>query len=165
MYKKLIKHKQEIFKLSTLWLYETVAYILLPLLIYVILFISTGGQIYNLYKLPEWMFITIILYGDTIRKLILLYVKFDNFELRINRTIAQAIIAIVLTSTFLVIQLISQQKNIELASYFFYGQFIIFLHAIWFSLSTSVRYGLVNNDGQKIKKLDIFSKGKTDNAS
>jgi len=152
--------RKEIFKLSTLWFYETIAFILLPLLIYLILYFSFRNSIYDFSRLPEWMFITIVLYGDTIRKLIFLYLKFKNPELRIGRTVAQAVIAIVLTSTFLIILLISQQEHLEINPFIYWGQFVIFFHSIWFSYSTSIRASLVNDEGKNITTLDIFNKDK-----
>lgn len=158
---EILKEKwKEIFKLSTLWFYETIAFILLPLLIYLILYFSFRNSIYDFSRLPEWMFITIILYGDTIRKLILLYLKFKNPELRISRTVAQAVIAIVLASTFLIILLVSQQEHLEISPIIYWGQFVIFFHSIWFSYSTSIRASLVNDEGKNITRLDILNEDK-----
>ena len=152
--------RQEIFKLSAFWLYETLAFILLPLVIYLLLYLSFKNSIYDFSRLPEWMFITIVLYGDTIRKLILLYLKFKNPELRIGRTVAQAVIAIVISSTFLVIILIAQQEKLEISPFIYWGQFVIFIHSVWFSYSTNIRNSLVNNEGEKITKLVLFNHNK-----
>ena len=56
------------FLISVNWAWEISAFILLPLIIYFLMFISLGIQFSELFKLPEWMFISIILYGDTFRK-------------------------------------------------------------------------------------------------
>ena len=80
------------------------------------------------------MFVSIILFADVTRKLIVLYRNYQGFELKIIRTISFGVISIVMCSVFLVLLILDQQRNaIDLADDFYIIQILWFFVAIFYS--------------------------------
>lgn len=142
-------------KLLSYWFYETIAFVLLPVLIYLIAYIATGRSILTLLELPEWMFIAIVLYGDTARRQILLYLDIGDPELRIRRTLAQVVIGIVVASSLLIILILSNSGMLELRPAIEYGQVIVFTHSLIYSAYNRVWAGLYYNEGEKLHPLQL----------
>lgn len=137
---KLIKIIDFIFS----WIFKISALILLPLIIYFIIYISLNKSMDEFFKIPEWMFIAIILYGDTLTKSISFFYRSDK-ELASSSTwegaekeslimVYWAILGITTSSVLLMFIVIYENKNLDLPSIFYKIELIVFLLALITSL-------------------------------
>jgi len=92
------------------WFVEVSGFILLPLIVYLIAFISLDRPASELAQLPEWMFISIILYGEVLKRLVIFYRRFRGFDLKFIRVISMGIIGITISSILLCFSLIAEHK-------------------------------------------------------
>lgn len=136
-----IVHKfNEIFSIFINWFWEVTAFVLLPLIIYIIVFLSLNIQISQLIGLPEWMFISIIFYGNTLKKTII-YLKIHDWHFETNSIamISCTILGISISSVLLAFSIIAKYKELDLSSFYYPLQLGIFL----FALISSVVYELI----------------------
>jgi len=89
------------------WILETLAFILLPLLVYLMCYWFVGRALSEIKTLPIWMFMSIILCGDIGRKLIRYYQRFRAFDRKLKRTFAAIILGIVISTVLLVFSILS----------------------------------------------------------
>jgi hypothetical protein len=126
-------------QLLTFLLWESFAFVLLPLFVYLLVFVGLGINPQELFKLPEWMFISVILYGDISRKQIAYYQVFKGFDLRIIRTISVTVFGIVISSTFLIFSVIAQyNSSFHLSGLYYISQIVWFIITLAYSILTSM---------------------------
>jgi hypothetical protein len=116
------------------WGLEALAFVLLPLLIYYAVFNSLGVKAIYFIGLPEWMFISIILFGHCLKDLIYTYHYFEDFETKLVRCISIGILGFAASIVFLVLTLVEQhQKEFHLSIFAQLAKFFIFCFAVIFS--------------------------------
>ena len=114
------------------WLVEVCAFILLPMFIYLICFKMINISVKELLVLPEWMFFTIILWGDICKRLIFLYKQFDGFEIKAVRVIALTVLGISISSIVLAFAIIgSYSDSVNLPENFGLIQLTIFIFTLF----------------------------------
>lgn len=112
-----------VYHLATQWLAEVGAFVLLPLIVYIIVFLALGVDRTKLIELPEWMFVSIILFGESTLKSIAYYKdlmlsakdassNLSGYSLKMNRELSVGIVGIVVSCPFSV-NYGGQQKRIE----------------------------------------------------
>jgi hypothetical protein len=130
------------------WFVETLAFSLLPLCVYAVTYMSLQKPAEEIIKLPEWMFISIILYGDTLRRLILFYRKYKGFELKVQRDYAGGVVGITISAILLNSAITaSLSKNSELPSSFYVLQTAVFALAMINSAYTRVWLAIKQGEG------------------
>jgi hypothetical protein len=99
----------------------------------------------DIFKLPEWMFIAIILYGDALSKNINLYnkidkeqkeeclLKYQGFTTESQFAVSIAMLGITISSVLLTFAIIAKYKEFELPSIFYSIEQGVFLFAIFVS--------------------------------
>lgn len=112
------------------WILEVSVFTLLPLLIYSIVYSSTGTSILVIFELPEWLLISIVLFGEATRKIIDVYKKL-NTDHNVHHGVLIGIIGIVISSVLLGLLLLSTEESFELHSSFYSLQMFTFLIAIF----------------------------------
>lgn len=154
--------KEEIQSLAVIldWVLEVSVFILLPLIIYLICYGILGLSFNKILFLPEWMFFSIILWGDVCRKLILLYRNYKGFEIKIVRTVAGTILGISLSAIVLTFSIIGNNSDkISLPNYFGVLQVTIFcitfLFAGFINWWITFEYGEFKFHTHMIKDIDI----------
>ena len=146
------------FTLFMQWALETGAFVLLPLFVYLLVYFSIEVDLGKLYKLPEWMFIAVILHADTMRKLLLLYREYKGYALKLIRTLSIGLLGIVICSIFLVLSLLAQEKpNFVLPSTFYHLQMLMFAFALYLSAGCSIWIAYQNQDAQLLKRMILES--------
>jgi hypothetical protein len=138
------------------WMLETCAFILLPLLVYLVVFFSLDGNVERLFRLPEWMFAAIILHADMLRKLLHLYRNYRGFYLKMVRTLSFGILGIVISSIFLALSLIAQEKPAVLRvpeKAFYRWQMLVFALALLMSAFTSIWIAARKREGLLLRKM------------
>jgi len=121
------------------WMMETIAFVLLPLIVYLIVFFALGIEISELVRLPELMFVAIILFADATRQLVLFYRQFRGFSQRVMFTIPFGLLGIVISAMFLAFSMIAQQKpDFGLPWLFYKFQVGIFLWSLLTSGLSSI---------------------------
>lgn len=123
------------------WLFTTSAYILLPLFIYILIALSIKGISINLF--PDIMFITIILYGDILNKIIMFNKNIedsgtvipvlDGFVKETNLSIGVGILLISASSLLLAFSIVDEYNGLGLSNSFNFIGWLIFGIAIFFS--------------------------------
>lgn len=127
---------------------------LLPLLVYLLVYISTQANMAKLYKLPEWMFVAVILHSDIVRKLLLLYRGYQGFPLKMVRTLSFGILGIVTCCIFLVLSLLALEKpNFDLPPTFYRLQMLMFALALSMSAFTSIWIASRGRDAELLRKM------------
>lgn len=143
-----------LYNLFIQWLIETAAFILLPLFVYLLVFMSLGIEHTKLMELPEWMFIAIILFGESMRKTVIFYNKYEGFDLAVIREISFGLLGIVASSVFLVFSIIAHyDEEFVLSSLFYHLQLGIFLGAVIYSLLFSLWIGWKTGQGESLAYL------------
>jgi hypothetical protein len=148
----MIKSKMEktvvLYNLFLHWLLETAAFILLPLIVYLIVFAALNIEQTKLIELPEWMFVSIILHGEIMRKYILFYSNYKGFHLKAIRQISLGILGIVTSSVFLVFSMVAHYREAFTLPPFYYRlQMLLFFFSIANSLFASIWIGLTKGEG------------------
>jgi len=129
-------------KLLALWLYEIGAFALLPLIIYVLVYLLIGEEVVQVLLLPEWLFITVLLYGSILGKLVVHFRDYAGYLPRIRRTIAQGVLGILIASVLLCVSIIAPfVTEITLGTFFYAAQFSLFTHALWQSAQVHYKVG------------------------
>lgn len=120
-----------------------------------IIYLSIGLETLNIIKLPEWMFISIIIYGDTIKKLILYQKKAKEPDDESKKIISVGVIGIVISCTFLVLSItlkhVEALKHVEefkISGYYYVLQMAVFIISIVFSAVCHIytEYGASKSD-------------------
>ena len=131
------------------WFLETVAFIMLPLLVYLITFASLPVEGDSPLDLPEWMFISTILYGDVTKKMILFYKDYQGFNLNAVRSIAIGVVGMVSSSVLIAFLLVEQRvESVTLSPLFNWIQIVVFLNAVIVSAYMSVWMAWVKGEGE-----------------
>src|SRR5262245_56716977 len=78
-------------------LFEDFAFVFLPVIIYAITFIVLGVPKRELSRLSEWMFISIILFGNNIPRATAFYRKYKGFELKTIRVVSISLLGITIS--------------------------------------------------------------------
>lgn len=121
------------------WFIKTSAFILLPLLVYFVVYFAMGNSIVALFKLPEWMFVAIILYGNAMLEVVFFLKETNNFDDNTVRpVIAFGILGIVISAVFLVLSIIAQLGSQDLSTSYYILQFFLFLASFAFSSKTGI---------------------------
>lgn len=136
-------HDSRVYHLVTQWLAEVVGFILLPLVVYIIVFLALGIERTKLIELPEWMFVSIILFGESTFKSIVYYKdlmlsaeqagkNISGFSAKMNREIAVGVIGIVVSSVFLALTMVAAYKGtvLNLPRNFYWLQMFCFTFAL-----------------------------------
>lgn len=156
------------------WVFNTSAFILLPLIIYVIIYLILKEPMSELLKLPEWMFIAIVLYGDALSKNINLYNKldkneekesysgywdtiFEGFYIESQFAVSLAILGITISSVLLTLAIIAKYKELDISSIFYFIENIVFLFAIVYSAICEL---FIRNYNDKEKKKKLLNQNK-----
>ena len=154
MLRKLTNTIADLSSLTMQWMLEIGAFILLPLVVYLIVFFSIEVDLGKLYRLPEWMFIGVILHADTMHKLLILYREYKGFPGKLVRTLSIGILGIVGCSICLVLSMLAQEKaNFDLPLNFYHLQMGMFVVALYFSAITSIWIGYRGNEGVLLRKM------------
>jgi hypothetical protein len=121
-----------------LWLLETSAFVLLPLIVYLIVFSSVNLEKADIFKLPEWMFVSIILFGESLRKSLIYYKDAKGFHIQVLHELSITILGIVISSVFLIFSIISHYNESFPLSPSYYGfQMTIFGFSVFYSFITT----------------------------
>jgi len=150
-----------VFHLVTQWLAEVVGFILLPLIIYLVIFALLGPAKPRIIELPEWMLVSIIMFGETTRKSIEYYKNritsnlesrdISVFGLKATREIAVGSIGVVVSSVLLVFGMIAEYgQGFTLPKYFGWAQIACFGWAVYRSIWNRVYIGLKTGEGQQL---------------
>lgn len=125
------KYYFKVYKILDNWIWELLAFILLPLIIYFLMFIFLDVQFIQVIKLPEWMFISIILYADSLKKIIHYEKNNDkDFEESSTKFISFAIIGVTISSVLLALSIVDKYKEFELPIIYYYFELFVFAIAI-----------------------------------
>ncbi|BDU35749.1 hypothetical protein [Vibrio nigripulchritudo] len=146
--------KIEIWNLLFAWLIEISAFILLPLIVYFITFkvLPVDGD--DIYKIPEWMFISVVVFGDLTKKKLNFYKRFEGYDVKMVRTLAIGVLGMVVSSIMLGYSLIAMRTpNLELSDSFYAIQMWVFVIGLVFSAFYHVWIGMYDNDGKKLSYM------------
>jgi len=146
--KTLISSAYDTLTLLSNWMLEVAAFILLPLIVYLATFICLSIPLAEIAKLPEWMFIAIILYGETIKRLLVFYRKYKGYELKLIRTLSFGILGITLSSILLCLSIVANHKTdrFDLPPIYYKFQFSIFVVALFNSAFIKVWLGTLGGE-------------------
>lgn len=152
-----------VYHLATQWLAEVAAFILLPLVVYIAVFVALGIEKTKLIELPEWMFVSIILFGESTLKSIVYYKdrllsaaeakrEISGFSLKMTREISVGIIGIVISCVFLALSMVAFYKPdcLSLSTWFYRLQMLCFLIALGRSFVNRVYIGLKTGEGTRL---------------
>jgi hypothetical protein len=129
------------------WLIEVSAFILLPLLIYIITFITLGRPAKEIVRLPELMFISIILYGEILKRSVIFYRQFRGFELKLIRMLSVGLLGISVSGVLLCFSLVAQHRpDVTLSKPFYFIQGFVFLTALLTSAFLKVWLGMLHGE-------------------
>lgn len=127
------------------WIFKVSALILLPLIIYFIIYISLNESVNEFFKLPEWMFIAIVLYVDTLTKSIGFFYKFDTelasldswegAEKESQGVVYIAILGITISSILLMFIVFEENGKLDLPSIFYTFERFVFIGALLLSFA------------------------------
>ena len=158
----------EIWHLVTQWFAEVAAFILLPLFVYIIVLAALGVGKSKLFELPEWMFVSIILFADTTRKSIAYYKDCipsqleankepSVFKLKMDREVSKGIFGIVISATFLILTMVAENKKeaLRLATPFYWAQIVWFGIAVCNSLYNRIYIGWKTGEGKLLRLLNV----------
>jgi hypothetical protein len=155
-----------------IWGFNLSAFILLPLIIYSIIYIILNEPMGELLKLPEWMFIAIILYGDTLSKTLIFYNKLDKealekrasplsfwealfggFDIESPFLVSFAILGITISSVLLTFAIIAKYKELNLPIAFYLIENCVFFVALVFSLLCEL---MIRSKDERDKKKSLY---------
>ena len=158
----------ETWHLVTQWFAEVAGFILLPLFVYVIVLAALGVGMSKLIELPEWMFVSVILFGHTTRKSIAYYKdcipshleankETSVFKLKMDREVSKGIFGIVISAVFLILTMVAENKNeaLKLATPFYWAQIGWFGIAVCNSLYNRIFIGWKTGEGKRLRFIDI----------
>lgn len=141
--------------LLCVWLVEVCAFVLLPLVIYVVTFLSLGRSVWDALNSPEVMFVTIILYGEVLKKQVLFYREFRGFVLKFTWALAWGVLGMTISSVLLCFSLLSHEaKELNLSGAFKYLKGFAFLCALFLSAFEKISTGLVRGEDQTYGTLE-----------
>ncbi len=132
--------KIKIFDFIFAWIFKISALILLPLIIYYIIYVSLNKPVIDFFKLPEWMFISIILYADTLTRSVSFFYRFDKklaswegwggAEKETLSVVYVAILGITISSVLLMFIVIDENKKLDLPDNFYKIEQLVFFIAL-----------------------------------
>ena len=145
-----------LFILGFQWLFESSAFVLLPLYVYAADHFVTGQPLANIILSPEMMFTAIILHAEAMRKQIVYYRRKRGFEIKIMRVISIAILGIVLSAIFLVYSIHNEKDHAldSIGGRFFVSQSLLFVFALLNSVTTSLVIGCLRGEVDLLTSLD-----------
>lgn len=125
-----------------LWTIESITFVFIPLLVYFIAFSLLGIKASNLVELPEWLFISVVLFGTSLKELVVSREVNQN-RVRLKYTIAFTVIlgifGLIVSSIFLLISVLNQYgDNYQLPTDFHKWQMRIVATAIGYSLTIRI---------------------------
>jgi|GEM_PF-2290813 len=145
------------------WLIEVSAFVLLPLVIYIVTFLTLGRSVREAMNSPELMFVTIILYGEVLKREVLFYRRYRGFVLKFNRTLAFGLMGISVSSVLLCFSLIHEKNEIPLSeTYYPVFRGVVFVCALILSASEKVSTGLLRGDSEGYSILEERPEGVRD---
>lgn len=110
------------------WFLEVLVFVLLPLVIYLLCFVFLEKPLSEIILLPEWMFFSIVLWGDTCKKLLVFYRRFKGFEIKVVRSVATTLLGVSVSVTALIFSIICQySETMETPALLGPVQMVIFL--------------------------------------
>ena len=147
-----------VYHLATQWLAEVGAFILLPLVIYLIVFLALGIEKGKLIELPEWMFVSIILFGESTLKSIAYYKNLmlsvkesggntAGLSLKMNREFSVGMFAVVVACVFLALIMVASKNALSLSRSFYWLQILIFVLALARSFGNRIYIGWKTDEG------------------
>jgi hypothetical protein len=145
-----------LFNLIVYWVLETCAFTLLPLIVYIIIFFALAIDWYELLKLPEWMFVAIVVYSETTRKLVLYYRDYEGFSSKAVRAVSLGVIGMVTSSVFLAFSAVAQLRDaITLSTIYYAIQTILFVASLMFSAMFGLWMGWRTGEGELLASMRL----------
>ncbi len=122
------------------WFLEVAAFILLPLLIYVLAYSVLEADKAEVFRLPEWMFISVILFGEAIKRLIVFYRNSKDMEQKILKLFPIGFIGITISAILLCFSMIASMRPpvLTLKPLFYRCQYVIFAASVIFSAAIKI---------------------------
>jgi hypothetical protein len=132
-------HEPHWYSLLAAWFFQTLAFVLLPLVVYGITLAVLGVTIQQFMRLPEFSFITIVLLGDTTRKWISYSQKKEEFPRVLSLASSLTVAGITITSILLCLLIIAQYRaDFQLPREITAMQTFMFVFAMCLSAITSI---------------------------
>ncbi|MDO8727086.1 MAG: hypothetical protein Q7J35_13540 [Candidatus Methanoperedens sp.] len=151
---KKIETAIRIFAIFISSLFKVSALILLPLIIYFIIYLSLNKPMDEFFKLPEWMFISIILYGVTLSDTISFIHKseknlvslslWEGIEEESQVMVYMGILGITISSVLLMFIIIGEYENLTMPSSFYFVEWFVFSFALVTSIVFEIMKKLVS---------------------
>jgi hypothetical protein len=132
------------------WTYRTSAFFLLPIIVYMVVYLSIGVSVAKIIELPELLLISILLFAQSGQRLISRDRSFYGAWVRLPRTIEHTVIGIVIASLLLAVKIVEIERGILLISWFGKGQVALFLIALFHNCYTNVRADAHSGVGAKL---------------
>jgi hypothetical protein len=132
--------------LLSVWLIEVCAFVLLPLVIYVVTFLSIGRSVREALNSPEVMFLAIILYGDVLKRQVLFYRRYRGFALKFSRELAVCVLGMTISSVLLCFSLIEDTKVLSMSRSYRVLKLSAFGSALVLSAFEKVSTGLLRGE-------------------
>ena len=121
------------------WGLETVGFVLLPLIVYLVIFYGLRMDLHSLIELPEWMFISVLLFGTMIKEQVSFFKNWSNFETIALFAISIGVLGIVVSAVFLTFSTIAQyRENFSLSDDYYRIQLVVFILSLFWSVSSSI---------------------------
>jgi hypothetical protein len=133
-------------KLLLQWGLETLAFVLAPLIVYVVAYVAFGEPLSKLLGLREWLLVAILLFGEDIRRYMVYYRRRKGFAERVKRHIALGLLGIVTASILLSFSFVPDYTTIKLPLIFNSLQIGLVLCALGFSAVNSVRIEMMRKE-------------------
>ncbi|KNZ68370.1 hypothetical protein Tfer_3109 [Thermincola ferriacetica] len=130
---------------TILWMAETMVFILSPLILHMMIAGLFEVPSEKIFQLTDISVISLILFGDTTKTLIIFYRKKKGFELKLRRTMTIGIAGIVVSSVLLTFGLIkTYNPSFKVGPSIYEIQIIWFVLAILWSALSNIPIAMKN---------------------
>lgn len=148
----MLKRVDDFFSAIGAWIFETVALVLLPIIVYAIIFRFFEQSIDELKRIPEWMFASVMLFGDASKRLIMLCGTGVSEHRESRPSLAFVLpgfVGVVISVLFLAFSVAIQIEKWGAPGMWFYDvQVLIFLFSVLYSAVVSVWVALAIKKAQ-----------------
>jgi hypothetical protein len=142
------------------WVLEVSAFVLLPLVLYIITFASLGRPISEALESPEVMLIAIILYGEILRKLVLFYTRYKGFKEKFVRVLSLGVLGITVSSVLLCFSLAAEiKKDLSMSGFYYFIEGVVFCFALALSAFVKIWPGMLTGETELYTGLSEKSVG------